>query len=125
MIKILFKSLVGGFLITVLLTVISAFVNAYTFPKGMSDSEVYARHLYFSMLLWFGVAAGAMLKNLSKIKFNISSLILRQALLWGPISVAWFFTTKGYDGVLVIGMIVSSAVLCYEMQAWSQAESGR
>ena len=123
MVKILLKSVFGGILITVLITAISAFVNAYTFPKGMNDVEVYARHLYFSILLWFGVAASVMLKNLSKIKFNISSLVLRQVLLWGPISVAWFFTTKGYDGVLVIGMIVSSTVLCYEMQAWSQAKS--
>ncbi len=111
-----------GFLMTFLISVVAAYTSAFTAPPGASELVVYASNLYLCLLIWFAVAAAILLYNLEKLKMGWKHLIWRQIFLWGPVSVAWSFTVKGYDGALILGMMVSSSVLIYQAITWQKAE---
>ena len=110
--------IVAGLLLTTVVTVVGVYAGVYTTSERLTEDQFYERGLLASLLIWFMVAATCMIACLRQIKLDRKSFLLRQVFLWGPISIAWYFTARGYDGILPIGMTLSSAVLVYETRVW-------
>lgn len=112
---------IAGFVITLAITIVGSYAAAYTMTPDMSETDVYVRALYIDLLLWWILAAVIVSYHRKKIDIGNPSFILRQIFLWGPINLAWYLTAQGYDGVFVLGMMASSAMLYYEEKVWGNA----
>jgi hypothetical protein len=112
-------SLFAGLISTASIMIASAFTNGLLMQRGyLRVEDYYANFLLTSLILWFLFAGIIVFLSLEKIKINTISLVLRQLFLWGPISFAWFLTTKGIYGALPLGMCISSIVLFYQTLVW-------
>ncbi len=120
---LIFKSVCVGLVVYMTTMVIAGVLVGMSVTPSTKDVDILAEILLMSILVWFAIAAISLLFIVRINKTTLRATLARTIFLWLPINIGWFFTTyTGGPSWYVIGLIVSSLFLGYEVSVNKQRQ---
>lgn len=110
--------LVGGMITTVITIFLSSLIVVFGTPEKLSDVEYLTNTAYVSLVLWCMITTFIMLSYAQQVQIVWKHPLLRLGVIFGPVTLGWYFFTLGSSWTLQIGMVFSSAVFIYQTRVW-------